>query len=122
MGTSTGAIPSSPGVGKHTIYRRWPAIAEDLAERIAALTGADTGSTIELAEVTDEIFEWESSKLSALTDQLQTSTYAVIATPTYKASYTGLLMAFLDRCDAGGLRSRSSPSVRPHISWPWISR
>lgn len=44
-----------------------------------------------------------SSKLSALTDQLQTSTYAVIATSTCKASYTGLLKEFLDRCDAGGL-------------------
>ncbi|SDS28636.1 FMN reductase [Brevibacterium sandarakinum] len=98
MGSRITAVVGNPNPGSRTRQ-----IAEDLAERIAALTGADTGSTIEFGEVTDEIFEWESSKLSALTDQLQTSTYAVIATPTYKASCTGLLKAFVDRFDAGGL-------------------
>lgn len=34
---------------------------------------------------------------------MRSASVAVFASPTYKASYTGLLKAFLDRCGAGDL-------------------
>lgn len=78
-------------------------VAEGLAARDAELTRVKVDQTIALAEVTDEIFEWSSERFDALTIPLQTATSAIIATPRYKASYTGLRKAFLDRYDAKGL-------------------
>ena len=61
--------------------------------------------------MTDEIFAWKSDRLDTLTQRLATADYAVIATPTYKASYTGLLKAFLDRYDADGLHGLTAIPV-----------
>lgn len=41
--------------------------------------------------------------MDAATALVAQSDLAVIATPTYKAAYTGLLKGFLDRYDTGGL-------------------
>lgn len=98
-------------VGNPSPASRTRTVAEDLAGRIAELTGAEVDETIELAEVTEEIFKWNSDRLDRLTDRLATADYAVIATPTYKASYTGLLKAFLDRYDANGLHGVTAVPV-----------
>ena len=98
-------------VGNPSPKSRTRQVAEDLAARIADLTGAEVDETIELAEVTTEIFEWKSDRLDRLNDRLATADYAVIATPTYKASYTGLLKAFLDRYDSNGLHGLTAIPV-----------
>ena len=48
-------------------------------------------------------FEHADPALTALTRQVAESDFVVVATPTYKAAYTGLLKAFLDRYDTNGL-------------------
>jgi FMN reductase len=98
-------------VGNPSPKSRTRQVAEDLAARIADITGSEVDETIELAEVAGEVFEWKSDRLDTLTDRLATADYAVIATPTYKASYTGLLKAFLDRYDAGGLHGLTAVPV-----------
>ena len=90
-------------VGNPKPASRTRRIAEELAAGIAALTGAELLPTVDLIDHADELFRWPSEPLDALGEQLATSTLAVIATPTYKASYTGLLKAFLDRYPAQGL-------------------
>lgn len=90
-------------VGNPKPHSRTRQIGEELAQRLAALTGAEILPTVDLIEHADELFRWPSATLDPLNEQLRTSTYAVIATPTYKASYTGLLKAFLDRYPAQGL-------------------
>ena len=45
-------------VGNPSPNSRTRRVAEDLAARIAEVTGSEIDETIELAEVTDEIFEW----------------------------------------------------------------
>ncbi|RGE20765.1 NADPH-dependent FMN reductase [Leucobacter sp. wl10] len=90
-------------VGNPKPHSRTRQIAEDLAQRIAALTGAELRPTVDLIEHADELFRWPSTTLDPLSEQLRASTCAVIASPTYKASYTGLLKAFLDRSPARGL-------------------
>lgn len=90
-------------VGNPSPASRTRHIAEDLAARIEALTGAAVQPTIELADHAQHLFEWKNEQLDALNAQVAGSTYAVIATPTYKASYTGLLKAFLDRYQSRGL-------------------
>ena len=79
-------------------------IAEALAARIADRTGAELLPTVDLVDHADELFAWPAPHVDAWSAQLRDSDYAIIATPTYKASYTGLLKAFLDRHPAGGLQ------------------
>lgn len=58
---------------------------------------------IDLADHVHEVFDWPSDTMSALNARVAESDLAVFASPTYKATFTGLLKAFLDRCPAGGL-------------------
>ncbi|MBK4348935.1 NADPH-dependent FMN reductase [Lacisediminihabitans changchengi] len=58
---------------------------------------------IDLAHYTGEIFDWSSVEVSALTQRVATSDLVIVASPTYKAAYTGLLKAFLDRYPTNGL-------------------
>lgn len=90
-------------VGNPKPRSRTRRIAEDLAARIAARTGATPLPTVDLIEHAGSLFAWPSPELDPLLDQLRASRFAVIASPTYKASYTGLLKAFLDRSPAGAL-------------------
>lgn len=64
--------------------------------------GADA-LDIDLTDYASRLFEWEDAELSKLTAEVAASDVAVFASPTYKASYTGLLKAFLDRYGSNGL-------------------
>ena len=63
-----------------------------LAERLG---GADL--VIDLADHTGELFDWGSSTIGELVEKVAASDLMVVASPTYKATYTGLLKVFLDR-------------------------
>ena len=58
---------------------------------------------IDLALVANELFDWQSAAVAAHVDLLRRSRLAVVASPVYKATYTGLLKAFLDRIGHGEL-------------------
>ncbi|WP_125131183.1 NAD(P)H-dependent oxidoreductase [Microbacterium sp. 10M-3C3] len=60
-------------------------------------------TVIDLADHIDEIFTWPSETLGELNALVADSDLVVFASPTYKATYTGLLKAFLDRYPANGL-------------------
>ncbi|MBL5972643.1 MAG: NADPH-dependent oxidoreductase [Candidatus Leucobacter sulfamidivorax] len=98
-------------VGNPQSASRTSQIAEGLASRIATLTGAEVLPTIELADHAGEMFDWGSETVGRLNEQLASSDYAVIASPTYKASYTGLLKAFLDRYPTNGLAGLTAVPV-----------
>ena len=69
--------PSAPGLGAH--------LAVDLAEHASSL------------------FDPADRELSRLTAEVAAADIVVIASPTYKAAYTGMLKAFLDRYGGDGL-------------------
>jgi FMN reductase len=58
---------------------------------------------IDLVDYASVLFEWPSEVLAELNAAVAASDVAVFASPTYKATYTGLLKAFLDRYPADGL-------------------
>jgi FMN reductase len=89
-------------VGNPKPQSRTLKVAETLVEQLLA-PGSYELEIIDLAEHTDEIFAWPSDKMSALNARVAESDLAVFASPTYKATYTGLLKAFLDRYPANGL-------------------
>jgi FMN reductase len=78
-------------------------VAEAMAERVAHTTGAVVSETIDLIDYAAELFAWPNSGLEALSDSAARSEFLVVASPTYKAAYTGLLKAFLDRYATDGL-------------------
>ncbi len=65
------------------------------AAKAAGLDGADS-TTIDLAEIGPHLFDWSSAEVRAAVDAIRGCRLAVVASPTYKASYTGLLKSFLD--------------------------
>ena len=81
-------------------------LAEATAKQaVEAIGAADRASIelIELATVAERLFRWEDAELAALNQQVANSQLIIPACPVYKASYTGLLKAFLDRYGNNGL-------------------
>jgi FMN reductase len=58
---------------------------------------------VDLAEYAASLFEAAAPELSRITAEVAAADLAVFASPTYKASYTGMLKAFLDRYGPDGL-------------------
>ncbi|RKN04649.1 NADPH-dependent oxidoreductase [Streptomyces radicis] len=93
------ALSGNPRPGSRT-----SALAEEVADALAreALPGAAV-TTVDLAEFAPEILAPEHPAADAALATLAAARIAVVATPVYKASYTGLLKAFLDLYPANGL-------------------
>ena len=58
---------------------------------------------IDLARYVDGLLDWSSPKINQLVESLLAADVSVVASPTYKATYTGLLKVFLDRIAGGAL-------------------
>lgn len=78
-------------------------IVETVAAQVARATGAEIARTIDLCDYAEDLFRWPDERLDALTAAVADSDYVVFGSPTYKAAYTGLLKAFLDRYPNNGL-------------------
>lgn len=80
-------------------------VAEEVARQAAAAAGRDNVEThvIDLANLGGQLFDWSSAEVKAEVAALSSADLAVIATPTYKATYTGLLKSFLDWFGQTGL-------------------
>lgn len=90
-------------VGNPQPNSRTRLVAEELASQISARSGADIAPTIELAEVADRLFAFPDASVDALLERAAGADLLIVASPTYKATYTGLLKAFVDRYAGGGL-------------------
>lgn len=90
-------------VGNPKPQSRTAQIAELLVGRLFDVRNTDL-KVIDLVEHLDSLFLWPSPKMIDLNERVAKSDFAVFASPTYKATYTGLLKVFLDRYPANGLR------------------
>jgi FMN reductase len=79
--------------------RTWQA-AHLVAER---LTGRPADVDIDLASFGPALLDWSSEAVAEAVRQVSQSSLVVVASPTYKATYTGLLKLFLDRIGGGAL-------------------
>ncbi|WP_454041663.1 NADPH-dependent FMN reductase [Cellulosimicrobium sp. Marseille-Q8652] len=110
--TTVVALSGNPRPGSRTLRA-----AEALARRVAAHLDApvsataadepagpdDAVETIDLAALAGELLAPEHPAADVALARLAGARVAVVATPVYKASYTGLLKAFLDLYGPGGL-------------------
>lgn len=90
-------------VGNPQPASRTRLVAEEVGSQVAELLGADVEETIDLAHVADALFRFPDERVDALLARVAAADVLVVASPTYKATYTGLLKAFLDRYGAEGL-------------------
>jgi len=85
-------------VGNPKARSRTLALAEAVtaaATDAAGLKGADR-LTVDLADLGPQLFDWSSAPVREAVDGIRSCALVVVASPTYKASYTGLLKSFLD--------------------------
>lgn len=84
-----------------------------LAEAVARAVSEEDADcrVVDLAEHTAELFSWPSAVMDDLTESVAASDLLVVASPTYKATYTGLLKAFLDRYGNNALRGVTAVPV-----------
>ena len=71
--------------------------------RLLAGEQAEVHPVVDLSEHAAGLFDPSAAELSRLTAEVASADIAVFASPTFKASYTGLLKAFLDRYGNNGL-------------------
>jgi FMN reductase len=66
-----------------------------------ALTDTQPDFVVDLATLGSSLLEWSDRKTADLVAEVGQADLVVVASPTYKATYTGLLKLFLDRFDSG---------------------
>ncbi len=73
------------------------------------LSGRDADLVVDLATLGGRLLDWQDAEVAALVEQVGAADVVVVATPTYKATYSGLLKLFLDRFATDGLRGVAVP-------------
>jgi FMN reductase len=72
--------------------------------------GAEPDLVVDLATLGASLLSWDDAGVADLVEQVGAADVVVVACPTYKATYTGLLKLFLDRFAGGtGLRGVAVP-------------
>src|SRR3954465_14858050 len=74
------------------------------------LSGQEPDLVLDLAELGARLLDWQDPGVLELVSQVGDADLVVVASPTYKAAYTGLLKLFLDRFPGGtGLTGAAVP-------------
>jgi FMN reductase len=90
-------------VGNPRPASRTHAIAATLATAVAGQIGGVLAEPIDLAAYGARILDYEDHQVAAEAQRVLDADVLVVASPTYKATYSGLLKAFLDRIGGGAL-------------------
>jgi FMN reductase len=67
------------------------------------LTGRPADIVVDIADLGPGVLDWADEAASAAVQSVREADVVVVASPTYKAAYTGLLKVFLDRFPSDGL-------------------
>lgn len=94
---TTTVVAGNPKPGSRTL---------DAARQLArALTGTDPDHVVDVIELGPALLGWGDAAVLAAVDVVASSDLVVVASPTFKATYTGILKLFLDQfATAEGLR------------------
>lgn len=85
----TGVVVGNPKPGSRTLQA---------ALRLATLlTGAAPDLAIDLADLGARLLDWGDAGIAETVETVRRLDLLIVASPTYKATYTGLLKLFLDR-------------------------
>lgn len=106
---SVAVVVGNPKARSRT-YQAAHLVAEQLAGRPADLS-------IDLTDLGPALLDWSDQGIADLVAAVQACDLVVVASPTYKASYTGLLKLFLDRFGSGSLSGATAVPVMLGGHW-----
>jgi FMN reductase len=95
-------------VGNPKVGSRTRSAGVDLATTVLRHAGAESAGAVEVvevAELTGGLFAWGDPAVAQAKATVLGSDLLIIASPIYKASYTGLLKSFLDQFGRDELRA-----------------
>jgi len=98
--TSARTVRAGVVVGNPKPASRTFQAAVHLAEQ---LTGAAPEFAVDLAAFGSGLLDWSDTEVGEAVEAVRGLDLVIFASPTYKASYTGLLKVFLDRFPSNGL-------------------
>ncbi len=101
-------VVGNPKIGSRTLR---VAMAVAGAFRGTGPAGATDPLVVDLAALGPELFDFDSPAVTAALHAVADSDLLVVASPTYKATYTGLLKSFFDRYDSDALNGTVSVPV-----------
>ena len=96
---SIAVVVGNPKAGSRTL-RVAQVVADVLGNRLGDTTDR---VVVDLADVANELFDYPSETVDGLLASVASSDIVIAASPTYKATYTGLLKVFFDRYGNNGL-------------------
>ncbi|MFV0526470.1 MAG: NADPH-dependent FMN reductase [Acidimicrobiales bacterium] len=94
----TSIVVGNPKPGSRTL-----AAAVTVADLLDAELGVERRDVIDVATYGSALLDWESAEVAEATRTVAASQLVIVASPTFKATYTGLLKVFLDRYGNDGL-------------------
>ena len=95
-------------VGNPRTGSRTRQAAEYVTER---LTGAPPAACMELGELGPSLLSWDDPAVTAAKQTVLAASLVVFASPTFKATYTGLLKLFLDQFGSGELGGKPAVAL-----------
>ena len=90
---------------------RTHALARTLGAALAAVWPGAQVSDVDLAGLGPRVLDQADEAAAAAVKQVLAGDVLVIASPTYKATYSGLLKAFLDRFGTGSLAGKTAVPI-----------
>jgi FMN reductase len=73
----------------------------DAAQRLAWSLGAEDVDLVDVVNLGPGLLGWGDPEVAAAKGRVQTAELVVFASPTFKATYTGMLKLFLDQFETG---------------------
>jgi FMN reductase len=102
MDPRTAVVVGNPRPGSRTLAAALH-VARDLS-------GTEPDLVVDLADLGAALLDWQDPAVTTLVEEVGRADLVVVASPTYKATYTGLLKLFLDRFAGGtGLSGLAVP-------------
>jgi FMN reductase len=98
-------------VGNPRPASRTHGLARTLAAELARVVPGATVEEVDLAGLGPRVLDQADAAASAATELVLAADLLVVASPTYKATYSGLLKAFLDRLGTGSLAGKTAVPV-----------
>ena len=98
-------------VGNPRPASRTHALARTLAAELARVLGSPPVAEVDLAQLGPAVLDPEDEQARAAVVEVLAADLLVIASPTYKATYSGLLKAFLDRLGTGALAGAAAVPI-----------
>ena len=98
-------------VGNPRPESRTHSLARTLADELAAVLPEAKVSAVDLAVLGSRVLDQADEDAAAAVTQVLGADILIVASPTYKATYSGLLKAFLDRLGTGSLKGQRAIPV-----------